>query len=105
MNLNENETELIGSWIVANGKVIGDEICGRIDWLINHELKFVVSDWSGWEKLYFHPKTGKYWELSHPQGHMQGGGPPALRFLNAEQASQKYDSSRVQAQLRCDMTE
>jgi hypothetical protein len=97
MNLDEDETELIGSWIVANGKVVSDDTCRRIDWLINHEFKFVVSDSSGWERLYLHPKTGKYWELLLPDGEMQGGGPPALRLLNAEQIRQKYDLSRVQS--------
>lgn len=88
--LDSSETELIGSWIFENGKVVGDEACERIEWLATHYLKYIARTWDGWTTLFQDPEDGRYWERTYPQGHLQGGGPPSLKVLTSEQARAKY---------------
>jgi len=88
MNLKPDETDLRGEWIVVDGKVIGNEICDRIAFLIKHYLKKVAG--GGWETLYVDPNDGRYWELTYPESEMHGGGPPSLAVLSKEQAEAKY---------------
>lgn len=90
MKLNPEESELVGNWIFDNKKIRRDEICERIEWLIKNELQYVAATSGGWEKLYFDPVCGRYWELTHPNGEMQGGGPPILKVISKEVAKRKY---------------
>jgi hypothetical protein len=39
------------------------------------------NDQSGWDALYVDPATGKFWELTYPQGHLHGGGPGGVNHL------------------------
>lgn len=89
-NLQPHETELIGDWIVSGAKVEGDETCKRIKWLVAGKLQEVTTDASGWDILYRDPVDGRYWELTYPQSHMHGGGPPRLTNLSLKQAKTKY---------------
>lgn len=90
--LHSDEQRLTGSWIEENGKVCGDAISERIDWLLAHHLRKVVDSpqWGAWETLYQDPNDGRYWERTYPQGDLHGGGPPELRCLSAEEARQRY---------------
>ncbi|MET2830342.1 Imm27 family immunity protein [Mesorhizobium shangrilense] len=86
--LEPNEQLLTGSWIVQDGKVRGDPICVRIEWLLAHHLQKVTdSPQSGaWETLYLDPHDGRYWERTYPHGELHGGGPPQLKRLTPDEA-------------------
>ena len=90
MNIADSETLLTGQWVSREGHVVGDETCQRIDKLISTHLKELGRDSSGWEALYRDPDDGRLWELTYPQGHLQGGGPPQLRCLALDEAKKKY---------------
>lgn len=85
-----DETVITGDWYMSNGHMRGDENCLRIEEMTQHYLVKLGHDWSGWETLYRDPSDGRYWELTYPQGHMHGGGPPELRLLSPNEARQKY---------------
>jgi len=89
-DLEPGESVLIGQWLVDGGRVIGDETCERIDWLIHSRLERLARDSSGWETLYRDPRDGRLWELTYPQSHMHGGGPPDLRLISSDAATSKY---------------
>ncbi|CAH1649613.1 Imm27 family immunity protein [Chelatococcus asaccharovorans] len=44
----------------------------------------------GWAVLFQDPADGRYWELTHPLGHMHGGGPPRLCNITADEAGRRY---------------
>lgn len=90
MKLESHESELIGSWTSQSGNVVADATCLRIDQLIANVLTKLSRDASGWNVLYRDPSDGRLWELTYPQGHMHGGGPPSLKYLTLEQATNKY---------------
>jgi hypothetical protein len=81
--LEPHENEIVGEWIREGERVVGNDSCRRIQWLIAESLQQVGVDEKsgGWEKLFRDPGDGRYWLLSYPHGEMQGGGPPALRHL------------------------
>ena len=74
--LSPEEKELIGSWILKGDRVIGDDICKRIEWLISEEL--VLVETGNWTGIYLDQNDGRYWRLTYPQSEMHGGGPPSL---------------------------
>ena len=92
MNLLPEENLLIGTWLFENNENRGDSVCKRIDWLIDNHLRKVASSpqWGDWEVLYVDPSDGRYWELTYPQGDMQGGGPPQICVVSHEVAQMKY---------------
>ncbi len=72
-----NQKEFVGKWIFKEGKVIGDENCKIIKLMIENDLiEFETSD-NGWTKRY-KGKDGTIWELTYPESHLHGGGPPKL---------------------------
>ncbi len=75
---------------MSEGKLVEDETCQRITKLVTAYLAKLGEDLSGWETLYRDPKDGRFWELTHPQSEMHGGGPPELRWVPPEVALQKY---------------
>jgi hypothetical protein len=50
---------------------------------------------SGWSALHLDPGDGRFWELTFPEGHLHGGGPPLLRVVSEEEARQKYGDGAV----------
>ncbi|MBE7540272.1 MAG: hypothetical protein HS122_17900 [Opitutaceae bacterium] len=90
-----HETDLVGKWIVEGEKVRGDPTCERIEWLTSHHLREIAvsKQWGAWETLYQDPDDGRYWERTYPQGELQGGGPPRLAVIAAEEAKKKYELS------------
>lgn len=84
------ETDLIGDWVVNGTQIEGDEACKRISWLVAEKIHEIATDASGWDVLFLDPVDGKYWELTYPQSHMHGGGPPRLTNLSVEQVKEKY---------------
>jgi hypothetical protein len=93
--LQPNEQILTGRWLVEGGRARGDAACERIEWLIAHYLqKIAESPQSGaWETLYRDPEDGRYWERTYPEGQMHGGGPPQLKRLTIQEASEKYGAA------------
>lgn len=88
-----DETEIIGKWIVAGSVVNGDPNCERILRLITDgSLQFLKHSplWGAWETLFRDPTDGRYWERFYPQSECHGGGPPALRVINPDEALRKY---------------
>jgi hypothetical protein len=78
MNLAPQEIELIGSWRLEGSQMVADTTCQRIEQLIAGQLQKIGTDTSGWEALYRDPSDDRFWEITFPQGEMQGGGPPKL---------------------------
>lgn len=87
-----NETELIGNWVFENGNMRGDSVEDRIVWLTSEKLVQVAihPEYGAWEILYRDPTDDRFWELTYPQGEMQGGGPKRLHALALEEATAKY---------------
>ena len=90
MDLRPNETMLTGGWLAEGGRVVADDICRRIEWLIESRLERLAADASGWDTLYRDPRDGRLWERTYPQGEMHGGGPPQLSVVSPEDAATKY---------------
>jgi hypothetical protein len=90
--LKAHEEDLVGQWIMEDGKVVGDVTCQRIDWLIAHRLTKLGNSLQGggWETAYEDPTDGRIWEKTYPQGAMHGGGPPRLRVLTADDFQRRY---------------
>ncbi|PSQ68200.1 MAG: hypothetical protein BRD29_04400 [Bacteroidetes bacterium QH_2_67_10] len=44
----------------------------------------------GWSSLHFDPDDGRLWELTFPESHLHGGGPPVLHVISQEEAREKY---------------
>ncbi len=87
------ETQLNGKWLISYGQIIADPICDKIDDLIKSHLKKISHDASGWDTLYLDPNDNRLWELTYPEGELQGGGPPQLRLVSPEDAQRKYGLS------------
>jgi hypothetical protein len=85
-----NEESIVGSWLLVNGKIEGDEVCNRVDMLTDGYLVELGTDWTGWETLFRDPGDGRYWERTFPQSGMHGGGPRALFNLSEVEARVKY---------------
>ena len=85
-----NQTQLVGSWKVENGRTVEDDVCRQIRSAIKTNLHLIATSADGWERLYQDFNDGRYWELFYPDGEMQGGGPPGLRLAGADDIRQKY---------------
>ena len=92
MKLKKNEHMLIGSWIQSHNTMQGDDVCKRIEWLVSNSLKRIAASpqWGDWETLFQDASDGRYWERTYPQGDLQGGGPPQLKVISADEAKVKY---------------
>ena len=90
MPLRPDETELTGHWRFIAGKPFADETCERIQQLVGERLVKIAIDTSGWQTLYRDPQDSRLWELTYPQGDMQGGGPPKLSCISVERARAVY---------------
>lgn len=90
--ISSEEFELKGKWILENGKIVEDETCNRINYLIANYLIKIAGSSSGWETLYQDPLDKRYWELKYLESELNGGGPPTLINLNSEAARVKFDN-------------
>jgi hypothetical protein len=90
MNLRPDEVLLDGKLELVDGKVRADAITVRIRALAKGVLTKMGTDPSGWDTLYQDPQDGRYWELTYPQSHMHGGGPPRLTVISHDEAKRKY---------------
>lgn len=78
-----DEEQIVGHWIFENGKMIGDENCGRIYMLTASYFKKIEVVDGGWSTIYQDPETLIYWKLTYPKGELHGGGPPALYRIDS----------------------
>ena len=90
MTIKPNEVEIIGRWILDNGKVVENDAAKRIHALIKNYLVKVGNTGDGWTELYLDKSDARYWELCYPEGHLQGGGPPCLKNITSDDAILKY---------------
>jgi len=95
MRIGLNEVEIKGNWALVDGRMLEDDACKRIRFLVDNELKYLSTSKDGWEKLYKDPQDGRYWELSFPCGEMHGGGPQSLFLANFTVIQEKYGISIV----------
>jgi hypothetical protein len=91
--LSEDDTELVGRWTPKDGRLVADQTCRRIEWLIEHRLERVASTADGWDVLFRDRHDGRFWERTFPQSEMHGGGPPLLRLLTPHLALLKYPAA------------
>ncbi len=87
--LEKYEVLLKGEWLIDNGKVVGNEDCERIEYLIT-VLERISSASGGWDILYLDKLDGRYWELFYEHSERHGGGPPSLRYISEAEAKEKY---------------
>lgn len=88
--LHSHETELVGSFKIERGSIENDPVTNRIYELLHAHLIEVARSPEGWTRLYRDPSDSRLWELSFPQGSLQGGGPPRLAVLSKEEALSRY---------------
>jgi hypothetical protein len=88
MTIEPEETDIVGQWVVQDGRVIADEATRRIELLIKEHLEIVAA--CGWEQLFLDPTDGRFWERTFPKSEMHGGGPPRLTVIDEEKAHIKY---------------
>ena len=91
MKPDNGENKLIGNWIEKNGSVSQDSVCERIQWLTDTFFEQVIVDADNWSALYKNPDDRNYWELTYPQSHMQGGGPPTLQRVSDDYARKQFN--------------
>jgi len=86
------ERDIVGTWILERGTVRADEVCVRIEKLVNEYLVKVATSavWGDWQVLYRDPGDGRYWEKTFPQSEMAGGGPPSLTLIDIAKAQERY---------------
>jgi Immunity protein 27 len=88
-----SDVALTGRWQYLGDKVVADETCMRIECLVNEHLQLIAHSPDGWCTLYRDPSDGRLWERSYPQGHLQGGGPPALHCVSVSDARARYPNA------------
>lgn len=93
--LGRHEADLAGRWTTSGNRTETDDTCKRIEWLIAEKLQKLATDSSGWNVLYLDPVDARYWELTYPQSHAHGGGPPRLTHLSNEEAQSRYGKITV----------
>ena len=86
---------ITGRWVKKGNTVEGDESCRVINHLIAEHFKKVAERESGWISLYQNLLDRSYWELTYPEGELQGGGPPQLQQLSVEEVRQRYDAGKI----------
>jgi len=70
--ISENETEILGEWVMVNDRVEADENCLRIDDLISTQLEKLGTDLTGWDTLFRDPADGRLWERIYRMGERHG---------------------------------
>ena len=88
MELEANETLLVGQWIFHDGRMSADDACARIERLTHGVLDQVAV--GNWKILFRDPRDGRFWEKTYPQSELRGGGPPTLTQIPEERARTDY---------------
>jgi len=69
--------EIIGKWVFKDDRIVADSNCQLIKSLVKSDLSEIEISEDGWRTLYQHT-NGSVWELTYPESHLHGGGPPKL---------------------------
>jgi hypothetical protein len=85
-DLTEEETELVGMWLDLGGKVTGDAVSDRVEWLTAARLEKLAENGELMAELYRDSRDGRLWEKILPFA----GGPPTLRLLSPEAATERF---------------
>jgi hypothetical protein len=88
--ISKEEILIKGKWVIEKGEIKKDVNSLRIEWLIQHHLKWVSKDCSGWLNLYQDPHDGRYWELLYEDSDSHCGGPPSLKQIPKAQVKERY---------------
>jgi Immunity protein 27 len=67
-------------WELHDGRMCAAGDAVLIDDLLKNKLVEVQK--KNWAILYRHKETGEFWDLTYPQGEMQGSGPRRLRVVS-----------------------
>ncbi|MBP1727820.1 MAG: hypothetical protein H6Q56_193 [Deltaproteobacteria bacterium] len=87
--LRADEKELVGMWLDLGGRVTGDAIYDRVEWLTAARLEKLAENPPELAELYRDPRDNRLWERLLPFP----GGPPALRLISAEDAARKFGAA------------
>ncbi len=85
-DLKPTETELIGMWLDLGGKVTGDAIADRVEWLTATRLAKLGENRDELAELYRDPRDFRLWEKVLPCA----GGPPMLRCITPAAAESRF---------------
>ena len=87
--LRADEKELVGMWLDLGGRVTGDAIYDRVEWLTAARLEKLAENLPELAELYRDPRDNRLWERLLPFP----GGPPTLRLISAEDAARKFGTA------------
>ena len=90
MTIGTAENEIVGRWIIQDGKTVADSNCERIARLTSSYLIPLADDPTGWKALFQDPSDKSLWERVYPESEIHGGGPPQLRRLSLAEALANY---------------
>ncbi|CAH1673588.1 MULTISPECIES: Imm27 family immunity protein [unclassified Chelatococcus] len=84
--------------IGADERLISAEFAGkdnraierRISYLTQEYLSKIAVSECGWSLLFRDPSDGRFWELTHPYGELEGGGARRLSVIRSEDAAGRY---------------
>ena len=88
--IDPHELSLVGEWLSQDLRVVADETCHRIESLVASHLPKLANSPDGWSILFQDPTDNRLRELTYPQGHLHGGGPPALCCVSLDMARNTY---------------
>lgn len=90
MHLRSDETLLVGTWLLRNGRVHPDATTERIAHLVGNRLVLVARMPEGDRALYRDPRDRRLWEHTLPMGKAHDGSPPSLVVMAEPYARAKY---------------
>jgi hypothetical protein len=85
-DLKPEETQLVGMWLDLGGKVTGDAVADRVEWLTASRLEKVAENRDLVTELYRDPRDGRLWERVLPFV----DGPPTLRCISPDDAAGRF---------------
>jgi hypothetical protein len=88
-DLKAEETELVGMWLDLGGRVMGDAVTDRVEWLTAERLEKLGDNGELLAQLFRDQRDGRLWEKILPFA----GGPPTLRVLTQADASERFGIS------------
>lgn len=67
-------TNLMETWVLADGDMTAGGDAAEIDRLLTAELEQIGTTDGGWRRLFRHRTDGSLWQLDYPQSELHGGG-------------------------------